>query len=186
MRLFFISLFVPFIFFGCAHKNIDGTNNLHSMMSTLVEESSDKIKSKLNEDDVILVSDFVNLDKLKNRTQLGFLLSDILKERLSALDIVIREIKFSKEFSLGEHGLNMLSRDTNRVLSTNITKARYAVVGTYSITSEKLNVFIKLIDMSTGYIHASSYESVNIDEEIIQLEGEEKEPQRTLRPRMVL
>ena len=136
--------------------------------------------------DVVLVSDFVNLDKLHNRSELGFLLSDMLKDKLSSLDIIIREVEFRKEFVLGKSGFNLLSRDKDKILRDVVDTARYTVVGTYSITSKSLNVFIKLIDIQTGNILSSSYERTDIDEEILGLEGEDEKNSPTLRPHVVL
>jgi len=134
-------------------------------------------------DDIVLVSDFVNLDKLKNRSELGFLLSDILKDKLVSLNILVREVEFGKEFELGPSGFNLLTRDQSKIVSKVVKEEKYAVVGTYSITSRSLNLFIKLIDIRTGHILASSYERTAIDEEILQLEGSD---QPVIRPHVVL
>ena len=172
IKLIILSSFISMFLSSCSHKNlINGTNDFHSLVSDLVDDSAKKIKNNTMIDDIVLVSDFVNLDRLKNRSELGFLLSDILKDRLVSLNILVREIEFGKEFELGESGFNLLTRDHNKIISKKIEKERFAVVGTYSITSRSLNLFIKLIDIRTGYILASSYERTNIDEEILQLEG---------------
>lgn len=172
IKLIILSSFISMFLSSCSHKNlINGTNDFHSLVSDLVDDSAKKIKNNTMIDDIVLVSDFVNLDRLKNRSELGFLLSDILKDRLVSLNILVREIEFGKEFELGESGFNLLTRDHNKIISKKIEKERFAVVGTYSITSRSLNLFIKLIDIRTGYILASSYERTDIDEEILQLEG---------------
>ncbi|WP_121628204.1 FlgO family outer membrane protein [Poseidonibacter antarcticus] len=172
IKLVILSSFVTLFLSSCSHKNlINGTNDFHSLVSDLVDDAAKKIKSNTMIDDIVLVSDFVNLDRLKNRSELGFLLSDILKDRLVSLNILVREIEFGKEFELGESGFNLLTRDHNKIISKKVEKERFAVVGTYSITSRSLNLFIKLIDIRTGYILASSYERTDIDEEILQLEG---------------
>lgn len=171
LKLFIISGFLAIIFASCAYKNpIDGTNNFHSLVSELVDASANKLKKNLYIDDVVLVSDFVNINNLKNKSQLGFLLSSMLKDRLASLDIVVREVEFGKEFELGKTGFNLLTREQDKIVSDKVSKSRYAVVGTYSITSKSLNVFIKLIDIRTGYILSSSYERTDIDDEILGLE----------------
>ena len=173
LKLLVISSFLAIFFSSCVHKNpISGSNNFHSLVSNLVDDSSKKIKRNLYKDDVVLVSDFVNLDKLKNKSQLGFLLSSMLKDKLVSLDIIVREVEFGKDFEFGKTGLNVLTRQKDKIVDDKISKSKYAVVGTYSITSRSLNVFIKLIDIDTGYILSSSYERTNIDEEILGLEGE--------------
>ena len=179
-------LFIALFFSSCTHKNlINGTNDFHSLVSDLVDESAIKIKAHTMEDDIVLVSDFVNLDRLTNKSELGFLLSDILKDRLVSLNVLVREIEFGKEFELGKSGFNMLTRNQSKIVSNKIKKERFAVVGTYSITSRSLNLFIKLIDIRTGNILASSYERTDIDSEILQLEKPD-EVLPLMRPHMVL
>jgi hypothetical protein len=173
LKLVLISGFLSFFLSSCAYKNpISGSNNFHSLVSKLVDDSGNKIKKNLQGNDIVLVSDFVNLDKLKNKSQLGFLLSSMLKDRLVSLNIIVREVEFGKEFELGKTGFNLLTREKDKIVSDKVTKSRYAVVGTYSITSRSLNVFIKLIDINTGYILSSSYVRTDIDDEILGLEGE--------------
>ena len=172
LKLIFISGFLTIFLSSCAYKNpINGTNNFHSLVSKLVDDSANKIKRNVQKSEVILVSDFVNLDKLKNKSQLGFLLSSMLKDKLVSLDILVREIELGKDFELGKTGLNVLTRQKDKIITDKIVNSRYAVVGTYSITSRSLNVFIKLIDINTGYILSSSYARTDIDDEILGLEG---------------
>lgn len=189
------SIFLSLSFSSCAYKNpINGSNNFHSLVSKLVDESASKIKKNVSPEEVILVSDFVNLDKLKNKSQLGFLLSSMLKDSLVSQNIIVREIELGKEFEFGGSGFNLLTRNKDNISSSKITKERYAVVGTYSLTSKSLNLFIKLIDIRNGNILSSSYERTDIDNEILDLEGEkqqsadEKKQQSTtnLRPHVVL
>lgn len=182
--------FLTFFLSACSYHKIPvtfqtGTNDFHSLVSKLVDESANKIKMHIKSDDIVLVSDFVNLNDLKNKTQLGFLLSDILKDKLVSLNILVKEIELGKEFEIGKSGFNVLTRNKNKILDTKIDKERYAVVGTYSITSKSLNVFIKLIDIQTGNILSSSFERTDIDKEILELEGED-EKRRILRPQVIL
>ncbi|MFW3328480.1 FlgO family outer membrane protein, partial [Aliarcobacter butzleri] len=104
------------------------------------------------------------------KSQLGFLLSNILKDKLSSLNIIVREIELGKEFEFGSSGFNLLTREKDKILSDKV-KSKYAVVGTYSISNKSLNVFIKLIDINTGNILSSSFARTDIDDEIVNLEG---------------
>ena len=176
LKYIIFSIFLSLFFSSCAYKNpINGSNNFHSLISKLVDESASKIKKNVPPEEVILVSDFVNLDKLKNKSQLGFLLSSMLKDKLSSLDIIVKEIELGKEFEFGGSGFNMLTRNKDNMSSSKITKEKYAVVGTYSLTSKSLNLFIKLIDIRNGNILSSSYERTDIDNEILDLEGEKQQ-----------
>lgn len=187
VKQIFILLLLSFTLNSCAYKYpLNGSNNFHALISTMVDESGQKIKRYVGSGEVVLVSDFVNLDKLQNRSQLGFLLSSMLKDKLSSLNIVVKEIELGKEFELGKSGFNLLTREQDKILSKTV-QSKYAAVGTYSITSKTLNVFIKLIDVRTGNILASSYERTNIDDEILGLEGSlERKTTPILKPHLVL
>ncbi|PHO17355.1 hypothetical protein CPU12_11005 [Malaciobacter molluscorum LMG 25693] len=149
--------------------NIDGSTSFNRLVDSMVQKTVQKLNQELYLTDTVLVSDFVNIDKLENRSRLGFLLSATLKDRLLANNITVKEIELRKHFALGENGFNVLSRDTNDI-NTKIDNARYAFVGTYSITTKTLIVFIKLIDLQTGNIILSSQESTFITDEILDLE----------------
>ena len=170
---FYLSLILLTLFLGScgAYKDpISKNTNFDSMLNDMVKKSAMKIKKNVAYDEVVLVSDFVNLDNLKNRSQLGFLLSNLLKDRLSSLDVIVKEIELGKEFEFGPSGFNLLTREKNRILSDNV-KSRYAVVGTYSISNKSLNLFIKLIDINSGNILSSSFARTDLDSEILDLEG---------------
>ena len=97
LKHLFVSIFLILFFSACMYKNpITGSKDFNLIISQLVDKSAIKIKKNISSGDVILVSDFVNLDRLKNKSQLGFLLSSVLKDRLSSLDIIIREIELGK------------------------------------------------------------------------------------------
>lgn len=170
---FYLSLIFLTLFLGScgAYKDpVSKNTNFDSMINDMVKKSAIKIKKNVAYDEVVLVSDFVNLDNLKNRSQLGFLLSNLLKDRLSSLDVIVKEIELGKEFEFGPSGFNLLTREKNRILSDNV-KSRYAVVGTYSISNKSLNLFIKLIDINSGNILSSSFARTDLDSEILDLEG---------------
>ena len=175
-KIVFVTLLLPFLFNSCIlNKQIpDGANDFHTMMEKLVANSYVKLEKNIMQNDVILVSDFVNLDRLQNHSKLGFLLSDTLKNSLLNKNIIVREVELGQDFRIGKHGFNMLSRKQNEIYS-DVENERFAVVGTYSVTTKRLILFIKLIDIRTGSILSSSTESTMIDEEILELERTPKD-----------
>ncbi|WP_418184616.1 FlgO family outer membrane protein [Aliarcobacter vitoriensis] len=174
LRIAFSFVILSLFFSSCSYKNpITKVTNFHSMISDMVDKSAPKIKSNIRLGEVVLVSDFVNLDNLENRSQLGFLLSNILKDRISSLDIIIREIELGKEFEFGPSGFNLLTREYGKILSNKV-QSRYALVGTYSISNKSLNLFIKLIDINNGNILSSSFARTDLDDEILALEGQDE------------
>lgn len=165
IALLFLTLFLTSCIY---HRNIDGSINFNSLINTMVEKSIEKINKDLSISEAVVVADFVNIDRLKNRSKLGFLLSSTLKDRLLANEIIVKEIELRKDFNININGLNLLSRDINDINKS--VDARYAFVGSYSITTKSLIVFIKMIDLQSGDIVVSSQESTLINEEILDLE----------------
>lgn len=168
--VFFITILI--LFTSCSYKNpISKVTNFHSMVADMVKKLAPNIQRNIPLDEVVLVSDFVNLNNLKNKSQLGFLLSNILKDNLSPLGIIVKEIELGKEFEFGQSGFNLLTRQQDRILSKEVS-SKYALVGTYSISNKSLNLFIKLIDIDNGNILSSAFARTDLDSEIITLEGE--------------
>ncbi len=181
VALIFLTIFLTSCIY---HRNIDGSINFNSIINTMVTKSIEKINQDLSISEAVVVSDFVNIDRLKNRSKLGFLLSSTLKDRLLANDITVKEIELRKDFNLNITGLNLLSRDLKDV--NNSIDARYAFVGSYSITTKNLIVFIKMIDLQSGDILVSSQESTPINEEILDLERERRTINNVVYSPMVL
>ncbi len=185
MKYIITSLFLATFFTGCFYINIDGSSNFERLISSMVESSYKKLKTNIEQDEVILVSDFVNIDKLQNHSKLGFLLSETLKDVLSNQNIIIREVELGQDFKIGEHGFNVLSRK-HKDIDPNIYKERFAVVGTYSITDKRLRIFIKLIDIYTGHILGSASEATIMTSEIQKLEQVPKKQVSSIYTPMVL
>ncbi|AXH13518.1 FlgO family outer membrane protein [Halarcobacter bivalviorum] len=167
------------------HKNVTGSNDFNSLVSKLIKKTSTRFDKYVLEDDVVLVSDFVNIDKLENKSKLGFLLSEHLKDALLNKNIIVRQVELSENFTFGESGLNLLTRNQKDITKKTVD-GKFAVVGTYTITTETLIVFIKLIDVNNGNILASANSSTSIDDEILELEGIKKGKEISLPPQMIL
>lgn len=182
LKLLTSSIFLIIFFNSCAsnivnninpvpanHKYLNGSNDFNSLISSLVKKQEKNLAKYIKEDEAVIVSDFVNLDKLKNRSKLGFLLSEQLKDSLSNKGVFVKAVELGKDFEYGKKGFNLLTREQNEI-SQKFIDNKYAVVGTYSITTKSLIVFVKLIDLKTGNILSSSSERSLIDEEILELE----------------
>jgi len=139
-----------------------------------------EIKSKKKIISPLYVTDFVNLDKLTNRSQLGFILSDELKTNITQdLNWPIYQIEFSKYLKVGSTGTKLMSRDINDLKYKNMDDNTYALVGTYAITQRQLLLYLKLINLKNGVILKSATKRVTLTDEIINLEktNEEIQPQ---------
>jgi len=103
----------------------------------------------------IMVTDFVDITYLDNHTKLGYVLSNNIKNSLiNKYKANVVEAEVSKYFKISGNGLKILSRDVDKLRSTNFN-VQFAVVGTYTHSSSELIVFVKLIDLKTGIIKGS-------------------------------
>jgi len=151
------------------HKYLSGSTNFSSLIDELVEKQELKIKNTISLDEAVLVPDFVNIESLRNRTKLGFLLSEQLKNSLLNKGIIVKAVELSRDFELGTHGFNVLTRIQKDIKDKEVS-SRYAFVGTYSVTTESLIVFTKLIDLETGNILSSASSETLINDELYDLE----------------
>lgn len=154
-------------------KGLTGSNDFESLVETLVVKSEKRFNKYLTSSEPVLVSDFVNIKNYKNPSKLGFLLSEQLKDSLLNRDIIVKQVEVGREFQLGPSGFNLLTRNQSDILNKDIN-SEYAVVGTYSITSENLIVFLKLINITNGNILSSSSVRTKLDGEILDLERRPK------------
>jgi TolB-like protein len=103
----------------------------------------------------IIVTDFVDVTSLDNHSRLGYVLSNNIKNSLiNNYETDVVEAEVSKYFKISGNGLKILSRDIDKLRSTNF-KVRYAIVGTYTYSKNELIIFVKLIDLKTGIIKGS-------------------------------
>ena len=127
----------------------------------------------------LFITDFVNISNLKNKSQLGFLLSSQLKVAIlnnCDKDLNIKELTLGKDLKLGHRGMRILSRSVEELKSTTVSKKGKIIVGTYAITVRKLIIYIKVIDLANGNIIYSKSTASNINNEILELEGIDNRP----------
>lgn len=157
-----------------------------SLVGDAIEKMAIKIKKLKKQNEVVLVTDFVNVDSLQNRSKLGFLLSSTLKDTLtSEYDLTFREIELNQNFTFSTQGLKLLTRKQKEIDAT-ISMENYAIVGTYTITERQLIIFIKVIDIYTGHVIASSSNRARATSEVKMLDQDTKERQRAIYTPMVL
>lgn len=167
-NIFLASLLVIF-FSACSIKSsFFSSTDYNDLVKDAITNS--KSFTILQKSDIVVVTDFVNVKTLENNSNLGFLLSSALKNQLSNnYGSYIKEVELRKRFLITQKGLLALSRQL-RNIKEDMVDVKYAAVGTYSITSEQLIIFVKLIDIETGLIVASTTNSVSITEETKKLD----------------
>ena len=154
-------------FFGMFNTGVD----FEQKVSDLSDDLADDLEAFVNSDETILVSDFVNIDNLDNRSSLGFVLSGMMKNELSIkTGLKIKEVELSKQFKLGKSGFKLLTRDTSEI-SQEVIKAQYAVIGSYAFTTKQVIIFARLINIVDGTIRSSNTVSIPMTDELKRLEG---------------
>ena len=188
MKQVFLIIGFIFIFTGCTFKKSQdgdsykftylhstGVTNFSALTQNLLKDLCPTIldiKKHKRRIEPLYVTDFVNIKDLKNRSQLGFLLSDELKTNVTQdCNWPIHQVEFTKFLKLGDSGTKILSRDIEDVKNRNLDKNTYVLVGTYSITQRQLIIYLKLINLKDGVILKASTRRITLSDEIIDLEG---------------
>jgi len=191
MRRIILTIAFIFLFTGCSVVNSSeesfkfkyfqstGVTDFNMLTHNLLNDLSDTIltiKSKKRNISPLYVTDFVNVQDLENRSQLGFILSDELKTNITQdLNWPIYQIEFSKYLKVGKSGTKILSREISDLKYKNMDDNTYALVGTYAITQRQLLIYLKLINLKNGVILRSATKRLTLTEEIKNLEKKTEE-----------
>ena len=153
------------------HENSSDLTNF-SLIADRTVQSMDKTLSALPKDN-IYVTDFVNLEDLSNRVKLGYILSQELKVALvQKYEFNIHEIEFTKSLSIGAGGTSVLARDAFRLKHNSILQDSYVIVGNYIATTDRLIMYVKIIDFKSGKIIDSAKVTSMLNKEVFDLANE--------------
>ena len=168
LGLSFVIIFMSACSYPTLRYNMEATNtDFNGLVQRLVDKSKNQLFPHFEEDEVLVVPNFVDSQTLRGETELSFLLTEALKDKLVARhSYTIKEVELSKVFKLGSEGLKVLTRDVNSIKTTKLKKIRYAVVGTYTLTKNQLYLFLKLINLKNGNVLATSTVSTDKTQEI--------------------
>ena len=162
--ILFTACSLPDLRYNHELKNTD----YDQIVSQLLKKASYQIFPNMKMNEILIVPNFAETTTLKSNTKLSFILSDTLKNKLvSKYGYTVREIALSKNFRFGEEGLKVLTHNSKNINDT-IINARYAVVGTYTVTKNQLLLFLKFINIRDGLILASSSYSADLTQEITE------------------
>ena len=101
--------------------------------------------------DDLLVTDFVDLTTLEPK-QSGILLGESMRSSLSRICCrKIQQVELAKYFKLTDKGLVALTRDVDKIVKDQFPP-KECVVGTYVLTSDKLILFAKRINLADGAV----------------------------------
>ncbi|MCK9336336.1 MAG: FlgO family outer membrane protein [Arcobacteraceae bacterium] len=179
-NIFFSSLLIVLFFSGCYNilerpmLNLTTQTNFDKISYNMVTQICKNIvQEDLGKD--FYVVDFVNIENLENKSQLGFILSNHLKSNFFKVcsDLTIKEIELGKNIKLGRNGSKILTRELDELKSKVVEENSNIVIGTYAITTDRLMIFLKVIDLETGIIKSSTSTATPLTTEILGLEGYE-------------
>ena len=159
------------ISYESSYKTYDGyAHNVHyeSMINynKLANQAVKVIFKNIETPERLIVSDFVDLNSLENKSAMGYILSNSIKNSLVNLKkIKIIEAELSKNFKISQNGLRVLTRDIKDMKSKDFNVEK-AVVGTYTYNEAEIIVFIKLINLKNGLIEGSYTKSLPIGKSI--------------------
>jgi len=188
MKKSLLVIFITLFLNGCFSveniinpNNKEDTTNFHELTSKLLEDGvnagffKSDICQKIKKESNLYVIDFVNQAKLENKSQLGFVLSNSLKVNLLNSQCVrknsIKTLDLAKYPVMDQNGARMLTRELQKMKTKSIQDDKQILIGTYTITSKQLLLFLKLVDLETGDTIATSSTTTYITNEILNLEG---------------
>lgn len=132
----------------------------------LADEAINVIFKNIEVPEKLLVTDFVDLNSLENKSTMGYILSNSLKNSLINLkNVSIIEAELSKNFKISQNGLRILTRDINNMKSKTYDVQK-AIAGTYTYNEAEIIIFVKLIDLKTQVLEGSYTKSLPIGKSI--------------------
>lgn len=196
MNKLFLSILTIFTIQGCVLKESSDYYKFKYILSTKItdfKEPTEKLVLQMNDkllaispriiDKYLYVTDFMNIKNLNTTSELGLFLSSEVKSNIAKFyGYKVKELEYMKYFKLDDTGSKLLSRDTKDIL--NDFEKTYALVGTYVITQRQVILYLKLIEMKSGVVISTTSESIEITDEILEMEKNYN--RNTLRPHVVL
>ena len=146
--------------------------NQKTNFSNLAYELTYPIYSKITPNSTIYITDFVNEKDFQNHSQLGFLLSNEVKVKITTYNTIkVKELQLAKTLKIGKNGTKMLSRDLKELKIKNLADINKILIGSYMITKKQLILFLRLIDLKTSDTIIANSIATPLTNEILELEG---------------
>lgn len=190
---FFVFLYLILCFAGCSLAPIsrfidESTYSTETNFKSTIEKLSYSTIQKLGSSGFahshLVVTDFVNLNNLENKADLGFVLSSELKTQLNnnIPTLFIHALELGKDIKIGQNGVKIISRSLNELKTKDIKQDTYIIVGKYTITPKKLIIYLEMIDYASSQIISSGSVETALTEEIKELEEKNSRSVRISKP----
>ncbi|CAH2032628.1 FlgO family outer membrane protein [Trichlorobacter ammonificans] len=118
---------------------------------------ADQLERNLDRKDLadgIVVTSFVNLDRLAETTPLGRLIAENIMHELQVRKWRVHELRLNRDIAISEQGEFTLSRDT--ALLREQPKVSGIVAGTYTLIGGGIVVNARLVDLARGAVISSA------------------------------
>jgi len=178
-----LSILIIFIFTSCSSIYTKYSKKIKSYFSSsnssdyliITRELTENLCEKINQDSVIYITDYVDEENLKNKSKLGFLLAsqtkvNVLNEDCTS-NVKIQDLQLAKNLKISKNGSRILSRDINEMKVKNLQDDKQILVGSYILTQNEIIFFLKLMNLKTGNIIASTTTSRVLSEEFRNLQN---------------
>jgi TolB-like protein len=136
------------------------TGNLNSLIIFLADQLERNVDLKYIQNPVVITS-FPNLDKMKETSNLGRLISESLMHELQIRRWSVIDVRLVKDIIINEEGEFSLSRDIKKLRDS--YKISGVVTGTYSFTNDSVIINARAIDIDTGIVKSSGQVAVPLD-----------------------
>jgi len=136
------------------------TGNLNSLIIFLADQLERNVDMKYIQNPVVITS-FPNLDKMKETSNLGRLISESLMHELQIRRWSVIDVRLVKDIIINEEGEFSISRDIRKLRDS--YKISGVVTGTYSFTNDSIIINARAIDIDTGIVKSSGQVAVPID-----------------------
>ncbi len=136
------------------------TGNLNSLIIFLADQLERNVDMKYIQSPVVITS-FPNLDKMKETSNLGRLISESLMHELQVRRWSVIDVRLVKDIIINEEGEFSISRDIKKLRDS--YKVSGVVTGTYSFTNDSIIVNARAIDIDTGVVKSSAQVAIPID-----------------------
>jgi len=178
-----LSILIIFIFTSCSSIYTKYSKKIKSYFSSsnssdyliITRELTENLCEKINQDSVIYITDYVDEENLKNKSKLGFLLAsqtkvNVLNEDCTS-NVKVQDLQLAKNLKISKNGSRILSRDINEMKVKNLQDDKQILVGSYILTQNEIIFFLKLMNLKTGNIIASTTTSRVLSEEFRNLQN---------------
>lgn len=135
------------------------TGNLNALIIFLADQLERNLDLKYIQNPVVVTS-FPNLNKMKETSNLGRLISESLMHELQVRRWSVIDVRLAKDIIINEEGEFSISRDIKKLRDSYHISG--VVTGTYSFTNDSIVVNARAIDIETGVIKSSGQIAIPI------------------------